>query len=355
MVSVIIATKDRSEALCTVSLPSLARQDSADFEIIIWDASGDDASQRAVEGVAAAHPDVKVKYYKAQRVGSASQRNDAVKEAQGDVLFFIDDDSEVSPGGIGLLGEAFSTDADLVGAALPLRHEGAAPATVASPLGRLFSLVEHLYLGLFLLRPWGSEPGVLVTACSSLRPDRPGPAFQLVGCDMAFRREVFESHHFLEEMQRFSNYAYLEDMQFSYGLHQEGKKLCILDKGQVVHRPRSEARLSKESVRCSMSIYNRYLIWKTTIWPYQKLSIVPYLWSLIGEVGLNFVRFAHRPLRRSGYWVEAPRALFAIASDIARSTVIRRGQSEQTKVKPLIADDSMGPDASKRLPRQRVD
>lgn len=355
MLSVIIATKDRSEALRTVSLPSLTRQDSADFEVIVWDASGDEASQRVVEGFAAVHPDVKVRYCKAQRVGSASQRNDAARGAEGDVLFFIDDDSEVSPAGIGVLAEAFATDADLVGAALPLRHEGTAPPLEPSLLRSLFSLIEHLYLGLFLLRPWGSDPKVLVTACSSLRPDRPGPAFQFVGCDMAFRREVFESHHFLEEMQRFSNYAYLEDMQLSYGLHQEGKKLCILDKGQVIHRPPAMARLASESLRCSMSIYNRYLIWKTTIWPYNRLSVLPYLWSLLGELGLNFMRFGHRPIRRIGYWVEAPRALFAIASDIARSTVIRRGQSEQTKVKPLIADDSMGPDASKRLPRQRVD
>ncbi|MGA9751479.1 MAG: glycosyltransferase family 2 protein [Acidobacteriota bacterium] len=355
MVSVIIATKDRAEALGMVSLPSLARQESSDFEIIIWDASCDDASQRAVEDFAAAHPDVKVKYYKAPRVGLPSQRNDALAFARDEIVFFIDDDSEVSPDGIGALAEAFANDTDLVGAALPLRHEGAVPATVPSPLGRLFSFIEHLYLGLFLLRPWGSNPKVLVTACSSLQTDRPGPAFQFVGCDMAFRRAVLETHHFLEEMQRFSNYAYLEDMQFSYGLYQEGKKLRILDKGYVIHRPRSEARLSKESVRCSMSMFNRYLIWKTTIWPYRKVSIVPYLWSLIGEVGLNFLRFAHRPIRRIGYWVEGARALFAIAMDSLHSGAGSRERDVGTKDKTNKPGDSVGPGAGERLPPTQAD
>ena len=48
-----------------------------------------------------------VRYFKAPRVGLASQRNDAVKVARGDIIFFIDDDCEVSSDGLSALNEGF--------------------------------------------------------------------------------------------------------------------------------------------------------------------------------------------------------------------------------------------------------
>jgi len=44
-ISVVIATRNRSDALETISLPSLAKQDFKDFEVIIWDGSDDDKSK----------------------------------------------------------------------------------------------------------------------------------------------------------------------------------------------------------------------------------------------------------------------------------------------------------------------
>jgi len=82
-ISVIIATRNRADALEKISLPSLAKQDFKDFEVIIWDASDDDKSKIVVENFIQSHPDMIVRYFKAPRVGSASQRNDAVKVARG--------------------------------------------------------------------------------------------------------------------------------------------------------------------------------------------------------------------------------------------------------------------------------
>jgi len=50
MISVIIATKNRDAALRDISLPSLLAQDTVDFEVIIWDASDSDRSEK-VSGV----------------------------------------------------------------------------------------------------------------------------------------------------------------------------------------------------------------------------------------------------------------------------------------------------------------
>ena len=49
MISVIIATKNRDEALKSISLPSLLRQDTSDFEVILWDGSDSEKSRRVAE------------------------------------------------------------------------------------------------------------------------------------------------------------------------------------------------------------------------------------------------------------------------------------------------------------------
>ena len=116
-ISVVIATRNRADALEQISLPSLAKQDFKDFEVIIWDASDDDKSKIVVENFIQSHPGIIVRYFKAPRVGLASQRNDVVKVARGDIIFFIDDDSEVSSDGLSALNETFK-DKDVCGVGL---------------------------------------------------------------------------------------------------------------------------------------------------------------------------------------------------------------------------------------------
>ena len=122
LLSVVIATKNRAEELRTISLPSLAKQDTRDFEVIVWDASEDNRSEQVVQALAVAHPDIPFLYFKAPRNGLCAQRNDAVKVARGEIVFFIDDDSEVSPDGIAALRDTFEGQAALSGACLPLDY-----------------------------------------------------------------------------------------------------------------------------------------------------------------------------------------------------------------------------------------
>ncbi|MGC8533888.1 MAG: glycosyltransferase family 2 protein, partial [Candidatus Parvarchaeum sp.] len=122
-ISVIIATRNRADALETISLPSLLKQDFKDFEVIIWDASDDDKSKNVVEKFIQSYPDMIIRYFKAPRAGLASQRNDAVKMAKGDIIFFIDDDSKVSKDGLTAIYEAFQCNKDIIGVTLPFSSE----------------------------------------------------------------------------------------------------------------------------------------------------------------------------------------------------------------------------------------
>ena len=78
--------------------------------------------QRVVEEFAAAHGDLVVRYFKAPRAGLPAQRNDAVREARGEIVFFIDDDSEVSPDGIAALRDMFARQERPAGGCLPLGY-----------------------------------------------------------------------------------------------------------------------------------------------------------------------------------------------------------------------------------------
>jgi glycosyltransferase involved in cell wall biosynthesis len=185
MITVIIATKNRSVALREFSLSSLLNQDITDFEVLIWDASDDDLSEKAVDEVKNLFDErgIALIYQRALRVGSASQRNDAVRQANGDVIFFIDDDSEVSSSGIRTIERHFKDFKWLRGMAMPLIDK--------SKTGNLalrmpeFKIVRSIFRVLFFGK---SVPR------RSVRPsayhtypevDLPGTAEWLCGGDMA--------------------------------------------------------------------------------------------------------------------------------------------------------------------------
>ena len=155
----------------------------------MWDASDNDQSRTLVENFATQNPGIDVRYFKAPRVGLARQRNDAFKESRGDVVFFIDDDSEVSPEGISALAEMFAADESLAGGCLPLDYNfpaGTQPAimTVTGPLAGLV----RAYYG--LVEPAKKASGYY----PPIPPTSSGKISYLFGCDMAYRKEVLATH-----------------------------------------------------------------------------------------------------------------------------------------------------------------
>jgi glycosyltransferase involved in cell wall biosynthesis len=277
-VSIVIATKNREDQLRTISLRSLARQEGASsFEVIVWDASDNDKSQTLVKEFAAENPGIAVRYFKAPRVGLSRQRNDAVKEAKGDVVFFIDDDSEISPDGISALAEMFAADDRIAGGCLPLDYsfpEGTKPAIlkVYSPLGWL---VRGYY--------WLFEPAKKASGYyPPIPPAQSGAISYLFGCDMAFRKEIFANHRFEERLQRFSNYVICDDLIFSRVLMQEGRELRVAKNGYVIHRAASGGRFKFGFDTGRVEGYNAGLVWFVSAFPWSRWTVFPFLWARTG-------------------------------------------------------------------------
>jgi GT2 family glycosyltransferase len=174
-------------------LPALAKQTFKDFEVIVWDASENDDSAEVVKGF----PELNIRYFKAPRVGSCSQRNDAVKVAKGEIIYFIDDDSEPSPDALEAIYEAMSTG----------ELAGCSPPVVQGKLIQKNGIKQGfitLINKMFLLGGLGTCRVVLKSGRNCFPfSDSPGRAQWLSGCSMAFCRDAVKNLHFDEELQRF--------------------------------------------------------------------------------------------------------------------------------------------------------
>ncbi len=273
MISVVIVTKNRHEALRDISLPSLLVQDYADFEVIIWDASEDDSSAVVVASFVEKFKErgVSLSFFRAPRSGMTSQRNDGLKKVRGDVIFFIDDDSEVSADGLSVLSECFEKNTRCMGAGLMVQN---------IPLG---SEVQLLDMG---EENWSCRKKIKEKFCKFIGYSKkrtislgsikgvsapPGEAQWLSGCSMAFRREVFgDGMEFNEKLQTFSPYALGEDMEFTHRVFKKFRTpLIVTEKGKVIHRPNQKERITGTWQKAATLYYNRYLLIKVSMseWP----------------------------------------------------------------------------------------
>ena len=230
-IAVIIATKDRSQEIERHALASLERSEHRGFVCVVWDASRDDATQRIVEGGSWSFP---LAYLKAPRIGSSSQRNDAVEHVLEhhptvSYVLFIDDDCELSPDALGgILATFQATSASLVGLPMYPRpgeriERGGLAAWSKRALGwDRHGATEFLY------------------NYGSLDEERGAEMEWASGGGMAVDMDIFRGGlcFFPEAFQRFGGYALGEDFAFSCYLHKKlGKRIINSLYGHFLHHP----------------------------------------------------------------------------------------------------------------------
>lgn len=100
--SLVIATYNRAEQLM-ITLNSVAAQSkaSAQWECIVVDNNSSDNTQQCVEEFIAQHPQHNFRYHFEAKQGLSHARNAGIKQAQGDIIAFIDDDERIVPDFIG--------------------------------------------------------------------------------------------------------------------------------------------------------------------------------------------------------------------------------------------------------------
>ncbi len=282
MISVIIATRNRADALRNISLPSLLNQTSNNFEVLIWDASDDDATEKVVKTYAQFFETkgVCIRYRHAGRRGSCSQRNDAVKEAKGDIVFFIDDDCLVGSAGLLALTDYFNSFPWLQGAGLPLVDKVPnSPLTNKNSQLKISRKIKDVFFTLF----FGGKPGyrIIRDSIEPVRPiiDAPGVAEWLSGGSMAFRKTVFDDLIFDERLERLGGYAMWEDVDFSHRVFLHYREpLLVVNGPEVIHIPAQGDRFIDKANQLAIFLYNSYLI-RENFKHYAPYKVLPFIWE----------------------------------------------------------------------------
>jgi GT2 family glycosyltransferase len=169
-------TLDRWADLCE-SVASAATQDPAPGELLLVIDHNDLLLQRARDELAARHPGLVV-VPNTRRQGLSGARNTALELVRSDLVVFLDDDAAADPGWLALLTAPFVDEAVLAvgGSAVPRWPAGAGrpvtlPAADAAGWGELDWVVGCTYAG---------------------QPTRTLPVRNVMGCNMSFRRDVFD-------------------------------------------------------------------------------------------------------------------------------------------------------------------
>ena len=115
MFSVIISTYNRAHLL-RPALESVLKQDfdRQRYEIIVVDNNSTDSTRSVVEELTTAHPHIRMAYLFEKEQGLSPARNAGARAAKGEILAFMDDDSEAAPGWLSALMEVYRMDEAIV-------------------------------------------------------------------------------------------------------------------------------------------------------------------------------------------------------------------------------------------------
>lgn len=149
MISVIICTYNRGKYIYNV-LKSIAlgTLEHDAYEIILVDNNCTDNTRKEVDHFCNVFPQVKLRYFVETNQGLSHARNRGIKESQGDILVYVDDDATVNPDYLKTYADWFAahpeTDA-AGGPIIPHYETGSEPKWMTYFIKRL--LTGYLYFG----------------------------------------------------------------------------------------------------------------------------------------------------------------------------------------------------------------
>jgi GT2 family glycosyltransferase len=272
-VSVVISTKDRLDDLRRC-LGSILRQSAPPHELIIVDA-GEIPVPELFFGPFNKILDI---HYISAKVGLTQARNIGIHESRGDLILFLDDDTELEPDYMENLIAVFSCDRDhRIGG---VSGKIIDPQEVEKPpfflkikrsgrniLGRLFFLPceneGNFQPAGFPTFPPGSAQECMHVEC-------------LFGANMAFRREVVVKYPFDETLD---GYCFMEDDDIAYRVSREYVNI-FTPHARVMHFESPVSR-DREFSRKKMLVKNYQYLFQKNI-PYTVTRAVAFWWSLIG-------------------------------------------------------------------------
>jgi len=249
-VSAIVATCNRNTAFGKL-LESLASQSVQPVEMVVVDGSTDEETREICLSFI---PQLSTKliYCKAQQIGAAAQRNQAINYASQEYLLFLDDDIIFEPECIARLWKALEPKPELGGVnAMIMNQQYTAPGRISRLLFRtLHGKQEASYAGKCI--------GPALNLLPEDRPDLPEvvPVEWLNTTCTLYRREAlpvptFSSH--------FTGYSLLEDLALSVTV---GKKwrLANARTALIYHNSQPGTHKANVAALAKMELINRHYV-----------------------------------------------------------------------------------------------
>ena len=209
-ISAIICTKDRKNDLAKL-IESLHMQTVLPDEIIIIDASKDNTTYVLIKEKCN-NKNYSLKYIRSNP-GLTYQRNIGIKESNGCLLLFLDDDVVLDKKFIKVIIETFKS--------LQGYNIGGISGRITN-IKTQTSKIDSLLKKIFFLTDIG-EGKIKLSGVPEHRTDnRLALVNVLTGCCMVFQRKIFDYFSFDEML---TGYSYMEDTDFSYRVSKTYKLL----------------------------------------------------------------------------------------------------------------------------------
>lgn len=223
-ISVVIPTYNREEAL-RETLVDVLKQDYPQFEVLVVDQtrSHQTETQTYLEELTNTG---KIQWYRLEWASLPGARNYAVRRTTGDIILFLDDDVQLPENFLKSHARNY------------IEAGNSTPKNIGAVAGRVF---DRMKLGdsggdltIEILPPQASDPGIAWYYIDLVHTIKPQQVISARGCNMSFRREIFDQHglHFDE---RFKGSAVREESDFCLRLRKTGYIIWYDPEAHLVH------------------------------------------------------------------------------------------------------------------------
>ena len=221
-ISVIIPVYN-TEKYLNQSLDSILNQSYKNFEIIIVDDCSTDNSYQTINLYAKKDHRIKASR-NVKNVGQGATRNNAIQQAQGEYIFFIDSDDWIMPNTFDRLANKMdSTKTDLILFKYKMFYEDQNRFVELNPYKRFRESKNHLYR-------LNNNPEILKLSTSP--------------CNKLFKRSVL-----VENNINFSDGLYYEDVLFCFNYYLHMNNACIINESFYVYRQREGSTTKDNSIK----------------------------------------------------------------------------------------------------------
>jgi GT2 family glycosyltransferase len=259
-ISVIVPTYQREDVLCS-TITDVLQQDYPDFEVLVVDQTQDHQPETQAY-LADMAENGKIHYFQLPWASLPGARNYGVERSRGDIILFIDDDVELPEGYLKAHAQVFMDRPD-----------------VGAVAGRVFDrmkLGDDPNLSIEYLPPEAMDPGIAWYHIDLVHTTQPQQVLTARGCNMSFRREIFDKHglHFDE---RFRGNAVREESDFCLQLRKTGYIVWYSPDANLIHLGEETGGchdISTRSLAYQITFYhNHFLMGLKHLTPIQALRL----------------------------------------------------------------------------------